>query len=196
MRKSGGIFYLRRTYKRLLFFFISLVVILLSGAVGYIVARQEPRIVEAEPSPTAVEAGANDARIENGASVTWIYDYEMCRHTDAVTSTADKTLVGLSFTQLQQKYPDCRIDLFEPDDIVLEKSLLCYCPRHYILKKNDEVLSVFRTKAGTEEYEKLRDFDISFDDIEKNEQESLTTGRVFSDMTDIEHYVFKLLQAG
>ena len=185
---------MRKSSKRLLFFLISLLFVLLCGAIGYTLALQEPRIVEAEPSPDTAEAEANDSRIATGAAITWIYEYDMCRHTDTVTDTADKSLISLSFTQLQQKFPDVRIVSFEPDAVVLEKDFLCYCPLHYILKIKDGSLSVFRTKKGTDESEKLRDFNIAVDDIDKNEQTVLKTGHVFADKSDVERYVYKLMQ--
>ncbi len=185
---------MRKTYKRLLFFFISLVFVLISGAVGYIVARQEPRIVAVEPTHTVVEAGANDTRIASGASITWTYDYEMCRHNEQVISTADKPLVGLSFSQLQQEYPDVKIVSFDTDAVELEKNLLCYCPLHLILKNDGGVLTVFRTKSGSVEQEKLRDFEIELSNIDEAERKALDTGRVFSDMDEIQRYIYKLLQ--
>lgn len=184
---------MRKLYKRLLAFFISLVFVMLSGAVGYVMARQEPRIVQAEQSPESVAAGANDARIASGAVVSWFYQYEMCRHTESVRDIADNSIVGLSFSQLQQKYPDARIVSFDTDSVVLEKKLICYCHLHYILKKNGDVLAVYRTKPGTDEVEKLREFKVSIDGIDEEEQKALITGRVFSDMQQIEHYVYKLL---
>ena len=186
---------MRKSYKRLLFFFISLLFIIVSGAIGYTLALQEPRIVEAKPSSDTAAVEANDSRIAAGAAITWIYEYDMCRHMDTIKDTADKSMVGLSFTQLQQKYPDVHIVSFEPDAVVLEKDMICYCPMHYILRIKDGSLSVYRTKTGTDKSEKLRDFNIAIEDIDKNEQPVLKTGRVFADMSDVERYVYKLMQS-
>lgn len=185
---------MRRAYKRLLTFLISLMVVLLSGVAGYGVARQEPRIVDAKPTPTAVEAGANNDRIAAGASITWVYDYDMCRHTETVETTADKDFVGLSFTQFQQKYPGFRIVSFDADAVVIKKELLCYCPQHLVLKKDGDIISVYRTKSGSDEQEKLRDFGVDIMGIDPDEQKALETGRVFSDMSEIERYISGLLQ--
>lgn len=185
---------MKRSHKRLLFLFISLIVIMIAGGVGYMMARAEPRLVEPEPEQTAVEAGADDARIASGATVTWIYEYDMCRHEITEASQADKALIGLSFSQLRQKYPDARIVSFEPDAVVLEKQFYGYCPSHYILKKDGDKISVFRTKSGTDEQEKTREYNILFEDVPDDEKDMLSAGRVFASMPDLEDFVYNLIK--
>jgi hypothetical protein len=187
---------MKKSKKRLLFFLISLLFVMTSALVGYIMAKGEPRIVEVEPSPTALAAGvegANDSLISSGATITWIYEYDMCRHEITETSEAGKDLVGLSFTQLQEKYPDARIVSFEGNAVTLEKSFACYCPEHCILKKDGSELGLFRTRAGTDEQEKIQEYHIAFDNLSSDEKETLSIGREFSDMTDVGVYIEKLL---
>ncbi len=89
---------MRRSYKKLLFFSISLLFVMIAGLVGYVMARGEPRIVAAEPSPTAVAAGvegASNSLIASGAVVTWVYEYDMCRHEITETMEADKESGGV-----------------------------------------------------------------------------------------------------
>jgi hypothetical protein len=152
------------------------------------------KIVAAEPSPSAVAAGANDARLKSGAIVTWVYEYDMCRHEVTEEAEANADLVGLSFSQLQQKYPQARIVLFEPDAVTLEMSFTCYCPSHYILKKDGDELGLFRTRAGTDEQEKIQEYHIKFDSISAGERDAVSVGREFSDMTDVGVYIQKLLR--
>ena len=180
---------MRKSYKRLLFLFISLVFVALSGVVGYMLALNEPRIVDSQPSPTAVQVGADDARIAKGAAVTWTYEYDMCRHETTQTFTADNDLVGLSFSQLQQKYPEARIISFDPNEVSLEERFDCYCPDHYILKNDGGTLCVFQTKVNTGEQEKAETLDVSVDDMAEDEREALDTGWAFTSMDDVDAYI-------
>ena len=185
---------MKRSHKRLLFFLICLLFVMAAGLTGYIMAQGEPRIVAADPSPTTLEADANNARLSEGASVTWIYEYEMCRHQITETTAAGEDFVGLSFTQLQEKYPDARIVSFEPEAVTLKRIFSCYCPSHYILKKDGGELGLFHTKAGTDEQEKIKEYPISFDSLPVDEKEAVGIGKEFSSMTDVGVYIEKLMR--
>ncbi len=174
---------------------LAVIVLLLGGAglTGYLMAREEPRL-RAEPSPTAAAvAEGGGVRIGKDATVRWEYVYEMCGHTVAVETVADEKLVGLAFTQLQELYPDARIVAFDEDEVVLRRTFACYCPEHYILKKDGDELAVYRTKEGADEQRVYRLVHIRFDDIEKSEQNVLAIGRVFDSLQDAESYIADVL---
>lgn len=181
---------LKKSTKRLLFLFISLIVMTLSGLAGYILAQNEPPIVAAEPTED-IAAEADNTRLSADAVVTWVYDYEMCRHKITETTAAGE-LAGLTFTGLQYKYPKARIAAFGPGDATLELSFACYCPDHFILKKEGDVLALYRTLAGTDSQEKIREYPIDADSLAAEENDELTLGRVFSDRMDAAIYVEKL----
>lgn len=181
---------LKKSTKRLLFLFISLIVMTLAGLAGYILAQNEPPIVAAEPAED-IAAEADNTRLSADAVVTWVYDYEMCRHRITETAAAGE-LAGLTFTGLRQKYPKARIAAFGPDDATLELSFACYCPDHFIFKKEGDVLALYRTLAGTDSQEKIREYPIDADSLTEEENDELMTGRVFSDRMDAAIYVGKL----
>ena len=173
-------------------FIFVMIVLLGSAGLGYMIARGEPRIVEPEPTLGDVEAGANDARISSGAIVTWKYEYEMCRHCIQEKKPADVEMIGLSFSQFRENYPDLRVISFESDSLVVEKSFDCYCPDHYILKLNGENLAVYRTRLGTDEQEMYSSIDTRLDLIDPDKRSVLVAGRVFSTMGDLKDYVEKI----
>ena len=181
---------LKKSTKRLLFLFISLIVMTLSGLAGYILAQNEPPIVAAEPTED-IAAEADNTRLSADAVVTWVYDYEMCRHKITETTAAGE-LAGLTFSWRQYKYPKARIAAFGPGDATLELSFACYCPDHFILKKEGDVLALYRTLAGTDSQEKIREYPIDAGSLAAEENDELTIGRVFSDRIDASIYVEKL----
>jgi len=165
-----------------------------SGLTGYMLARDEPRL-RAEPSPTAAAvAEAGGARIAADATVRWEYVYEMCSHTVTVEAPVDEELVGLTFTELQEQYPEAYIVEFSSEEVVLRQSFACYCPEHYILKKKDDELAIYRTKLGSDEQYVYRLIHLPFDSIEAGERTVLTVGRVFDTLQDAESYIDEVLE--
>lgn len=181
---------LNKSAKRLLFLFISLIVMLLSGLAGYLLAQSEPPLVAAEPTED-IAAEADNTHLSADAIITWVFDYEMCRH-KLSEATAAGELAGLTFTELQQKFPRARIAAFGPGDATLELSFACYCPDHFILKKEGDVLALYRTLAGTDRQEKIREYSIDAGSLTAEENEELMVGRVFPDRMDAVIYVEKL----
>ena len=181
---------LNKSTKRLLFLFISLIVMLLSGIAGYLLAQSEPPLVANEPTDD-IAAEADNTRLSADAVITWVYDYEMCRHKLTETTEA-AVLAGLTFTELRQKYPRARIAAFGPGDATLELSFACYCPDHFILKKEGDVLALYRTLAGTDRQDKIREYPIDAGSLIAEEIEELMVGRVFADRMDAAIYVEKL----
>jgi len=162
-----------------------------SGIAGYMVAQGEPRIVEPKPEED-IEAGARNTRLSADAAITWVYEYEMCRHRITKTTAAGDDLEGLTFSGLQQKYPEARITAFGADDATLELSFGCYCPNHYILRKDDDSLGLYRTVTGTDSQEKLREYRVNMRMLSEEENDELTIGSVFADREEVLAYVEKI----
>ncbi len=184
---------MRRHRGHIVALLVSVALLAGAGTTGYLMARSEPRLrAEAEATQAAVEA--NNQRISGAAVVRWEYEYEMCGHVDIVEGPADENTAGLTFSQLQQAYPDARIVTFETNRVVLRMSFPCYCPEHYMLKKNSDELAIFQTREGTGEQRVFRLIHLRFDSIDAGEQPVLLGGRVFDSVEDAEAYIEKLAQ--
>lgn len=174
---------------------ISVLLLMGAGITGYTLARGEPRLREQSEATQAAAAGEDNVKISRNATMRWVYEYEMCTHTVTAEATVDEELAGLTFTQLQQKYPKARIVSFDSKRVELKMRYACYCPEHYILKKHDNELAIFCTKSGTDEQRVFRLIHIGFDSIEEGEQEVLETGRVFDSAADAQAYLNALKSA-
>lgn len=181
-----------KKHKKLFVFLIIIVLLSFAGLLGFNIAKNEPRIVEISntPDPSSVlPAGADDARIEKSATVKWDYEYKKCAHHIFVSCQVDEDMAGLSFSMLQEQYPDIKIVDFEPDRLVLKKSFDCYCPEHMILKKHEDELAIFRTALGTDKEEIYLKISIEFDDLGADERQVLSIGKVFNDLEGLENYI-------
>ena len=189
-----GIFLFLRKHRKLIILTVMIVTAAASGAAGFIIAEGEPRIVE-EKEQIPVAAGANDAeRIAKGAKVLWHVDYKMCAHTITLETDADDNMIGLTFSEFSAEYPGLRIIKFTPSIIELKTSFNCYCPEHFILKKNGDTLAVLRTAPGTGKQYIYINTQICFDDIKEDERKPMEIGRVFGMFADLEEYIAKLTQ--
>ena len=163
----------------------------IAGTAGYIWAQNEPRIVQQDDTadPSAVLADADTARISPDASVTWDYVYSMCGHHIYVESPVDASMVGMTFSALQEARPDLRIVAFDTDELVLQKTFDCYCPNHYILRRHEDMLAVYRTSLGTDQQYIYLEVPILFSTIRPDQQRALDIGKVFGSLSDLEHYL-------
>jgi hypothetical protein len=181
---------LLKKYRRLVIFVIILLLFTGVGLFGLLLAANEPRVVKQTPAKTSVlPAGADDAKVSANAEVEWDYDYKMCTHHIYIHCTADKSMTGLTLTQLQASFPGVRIVSFAPDKLVLSKSFDCYCPNHYLLKRYKDELAVFITVLGTCDQEVYREIPMKFNNISEDEKTVLEIGKLFETLDDLENYL-------
>ncbi len=182
-----------RKHRKLIIFLIMATIIAVCGLIGYLIADSEPRVVaQTEEEDEVVQAEADNDRIGTDTVITWDYEYEMCKHHVFMDAEPDTDMIGLTFTQLEKKYPDIVIVSFSADEVVLKKRLECYCPEHFILKRNADKLAVYRTAAGTDKQDIYIEVDTLFSSLDKEQQEQMEDGRVFSDIADLQMYLEKL----
>ena len=178
-----------RKHKKLFIFLVLIIFFSGVGILGYIYAKNEPRVVEEDTSDTEVAVNADDARIADDATIEWDYEYTMCCHHIYVSCAVSEDMAGLTFSELQEKYPDVIVIEFDTDELVLKKKYNCYCPEHYILKKYGDELAIYRTAVGTDKQYVYLEIAILFDAIEDDEQEVLEIGKVFNSLSDLEAYL-------
>ena len=182
-----------RRHRKLIIFLIMVLAVGISGFIGYLIAESEPRVVaETAQEDAAIKAGTDDERISKNTAIIWDYEYEMCRHHVSMGTEPNADMIGLTFTQLKTKYPDVVIVSFSADEVVLKKRIECYCPEHFLLKRNKDQLTVYRTAAGTDKQDVYFDVDTDFNALSKEIQEELEDGRVFSDIDDLQAFLEKI----
>lgn len=182
-----------RKHKKLVIFLCMVIIVAMAGIIGYLIADSEPRVVAETPQEdTVLPAKADNDTIDNKTVITWDYEYEMCKHHVIISTAPEPDMIGLTFTKLESEYPEIVIVSFSSEEVILKKRIECYCPEHYMLKRNEDKLAVYRTVAGTEKQDVYIDFDIMFDSINDEQREALGEGRVFGDFEDLQRYLEKL----
>lgn len=178
---------------KLLSFILCIVLVSASAVSGYLIARREPRIVEKETDDNeAVSVGANTDTITAQTVVNLYTEYKMCSHSSFESFNATEDMQGLSLTEFTKRFPETRVLSFSEDSIVIENTFDCYCPDHYILKKNGSLLSVYRTKAGSCEQYIYRETNMKTYDIDRDELSALRVGKLFTSMQEVNEYLERL----
>ncbi|MGI5849828.1 MAG: hypothetical protein ACOX8Q_07170 [Christensenellales bacterium] len=181
-----------KKHKKLFIFTVILFVLLAGGLTGFILARNEPRVVkENGPSEQSsdLQVDVNDAKISKNAMVQWDYEYKMCSHHIYLRCQVDQNMVGLSFSEFQEYYPDVRIVSFDTNELSLKKTFDCYCPDHYILKSYNQGLAIFRTILGSDEQEIYLEIQFNLQAVRDDEKQVLEVGKLFNSVDDLEHYI-------
>lgn len=182
-----------RKHRRFFILCVMLLTVVIAGLIGFLIAESEPRIVaEKDVEEPAIQAGADNDRITKDTVITWDYEYEMCKHHVYADSKPEQDMIGLSFIQLQDTYPQVHIVSFSAEEVALKKSFECYCPEHYILKKSGDNLAVYRTASGFDKLDIYINIDIGFKDLEEDDKQALEAGRVFSNFDDLQVYLEEL----
>lgn len=137
----------------------------------------------------AVEAMADDNQVlSSNADVKWEYYYIKCFHTEYVETRADKSMIGKTGKEIASLYGAGLVS-FEPNKIVLRKEINCYCPNHYILKKDGDKISIYKTKSGSSDLELIKNIGFSFDSLSDSLKIDVGNGKVFGTLEEIEYFL-------
>jgi len=116
----------------------------------------------------------------------WIYYYDKCKHTTVKEQKADLESLGYDEKQLKAFYPDSKILGFAEERVVFYKEFHQYCPKHFILKREEDFLGIYRTVQNTDRLEMIKRFDIPYDSLNEDLRERVEEGIVENSQEDIE----------
>ena len=118
------------------------------------------------------------------------YTFLLCGgHTEQRQETGGP-LVGMSKTQIEQKYPDAKVAELTNKRAVIERELERYCPKHVVLFLDDDNrLSISQTDESDLEKENVTTltYDISY--LPEEELSKLEEGMVFENLEEINAYL-------
>ena len=182
-----------RKHAKLIVFMICVVLVSASAVSGYLIAKKQPRVVERKAEEVeAVAAGADADTITEQTIVNLYTKYQMCNHKSFSSFPATEDMQGLSLTEFQKQYTHTRVLEFSEDSIVIENTFNCYCPKHYQLRKNGSLLSVYRTREGSDEQYIYYETNVKTYGIDEDELKALRVGKLFSSMDEINAYLEKI----
>lgn len=98
------------------------------------------------------EIDSQEEKIGPNARVIFKTYYTKCSHTKKREQENIKELVNLTKEELQEKFPEWKIEKFTKDEISLIKNEDDFCGEHYVLRNNNDYITVYSIdEAGNEE---------------------------------------------
>ena len=139
----------------------------------------------------SLEASFQKERLSPTCTVTAIYHYTYCSHDIAAALDAHE-YIGLSKDEAEEILAAAKITKFSSDKAVFEYTFMQYCPEHYILILENNVLRVKRSRAGSAELEAIQTIGIKKDSLPKSYVDRLSSGIVFGSKHDLDKFLYEL----
>ena len=95
-------------------------------------------------------------QLSPNCSFTFKTHYQECGHVSNQYTNIPQELINKTEAELQQKYPEWKIETFQSNQVVLSKNQAGECGEHYVLKEVDGkiVVYVINDKGEEEVFQK------------------------------------------
>jgi len=130
----------------------------------------------------------SDTGLSPDADVEWEYDYIKCKHMEYISTKASNDMIGKSGTEIANLY-GAKLVSYQSNNIKLKKEINSYCPRHYILKKDGDNISIYKPISGSEQLEFTKTTDIKFSILSGNAKTEIENGKAFEWVEDLELFL-------
>lgn len=98
-----------------------------------------------------LQANSEEEKVSPNCSIIQKVYYKNCGHTTSQYLEVPTELVNLTEKEVEEKYPDCKIESFTSNEIILYKEADSECGEHYLIKDNEGQLTVYQIlEDGTE----------------------------------------------
>lgn len=98
-----------------------------------------------------ININTNEEKISPNATLILKRKYEKCGHIIKEYKKITDELVNLTEKELVQKNKDWEIEKFSSMELILVKEVEGVCDEHYVLKKKDGVIAVYKIEEGNKE---------------------------------------------
>lgn len=104
---------------------------------------------------TMLEANSSEEKISPNCFITEKTYYKKCEHTTNKYIELPKDLVNKTKKDVEEKYPDYKIETFESNNIVLYKEKEGECGEHFLVKDNEGTVTIYQIleNGSKKEYE-------------------------------------------
>lgn len=143
-------------------------------------------IEEGKDTPTNIDS--EDIVITSDTRIVFKTNYLKSKDEDKEIFMPDKDLLGLNQNELKDYYKEWEIISFNSEEIVLERNIESYSPKHFkvgVAQNNGEAcIAVYNyDKEGQELVDYISDTPISI--LNQNEREKFIEGMIFDDIEDV-----------
>ncbi len=91
-----------------------------------------------------MKTNSEGEKVSPNASLTIKTYYRKCQHTTEQYLNIPENLVNLNKEEIQKKYPDCTIESFTSNEIVLYQEKEGECNEHYLVKDDNGLVTIYK----------------------------------------------------
>ena len=164
----------------------------LSALGGYFFAKDADSVFSEKymQSLTKSVSADNTVFLNKDAMIEITYTYTFCGHKETVKGSASYFgFTGLTHDETAKKFKTVNIRKFSYNDAVIEAKAEEYCPRHFVLKFDEDELFIYKTDSKTASLRKYLELNKYRKSILPGYREELDIGVVFESTNEINRYL-------
>lgn len=101
--------------------------------------------------------------------------FKGCQHITRQYSNLPENLVNLSKEEIQEKYPECEVQSFSNNEVILYNQKEGECGEHYLLKSEQGVVSIYQVLENGN-LEKIEETGISIEYLPETDRMNIEKG--------------------
>lgn len=93
-----------------------------------------------------VKANTQEEKTSPNCSLTINTYYQNCGHIKSEYTNLPQNLVNLTKDEIQEKYPECKIESFASNNVILYQEKEGECGEHYIVKDKEGLVTIYQVQ--------------------------------------------------
>lgn len=100
-----------------------------------------------------IKANTQEEKTSPNCAIIMKTYFSKCEHTKSEYRNLPQNLVNLNKEQIQEKYPDCKIESFTSNEVVLKQEKQGECGEHYMVKDKEGQVTIYQILENGEQKE-------------------------------------------
>lgn len=100
-----------------------------------------------------VKANTQEEKTSPNCSLTTKTYFSKCGHTKSEYANLPQNLVNLTKDEIQEKYPECQVEAFASNEVILYQEKEGECGEHYLVKDKEGQLAIYQILENGEQKE-------------------------------------------
>ncbi len=172
---------------------LPLLIILLFAVSGYLGAYLSENSPDISNDENTEAAGQQGDRLVLNSVMVITYRYIPCAHTYTEEMEVPAKYVGMNREEFKEAVPGCSVWVFLSKRVEIEIRYDCYCEQHLIAYLTGSRVAVMQCIPRTSDSRELFSVYIDPNKLSKEQEESLTSGKVFQSEREAREYLLALL---
>ncbi len=150
----------------------------------------QPPVAEGEvPDEQAAQSLSQGGFVSAATLLDQTLHYLPCGHSVQRRVPPENAWIGMDRAAIEKALPDYRVTAFGSKEIVMQRDMGIFCPKHWVLKPDDQgELTIWQNELG-EAMVRVRGLGIGAEDVPESERESVRSGKPFDTLETLEGWL-------